>query len=115
MKCNTKRPPRQAVLIVSHCDGHLEAFAERNIDVHIARVPQSFSSVGERQAEEVAEAMLPRRYRELWRADRLRKTGTVRPLQPSVLADSLAVRGVLSALNSATTAPAEQEVCAWTL
>ena len=111
-KSNEKAPPRQAVLIVEHPDDFVEAFAEKNVDVHVARIPQSFSREGERQAEEVMEMMLPPRYRDLYRADRLRKTGTTRPLLPSVLTDSLVVRDCLTALSTVND---KEEVLAWTL
>ena len=112
--CNERkqRPPRQAVLIVAHPDNHIEAFAEKNVDIHASRIPQSFSREGERQAEEVMQIMLPPRYRDLYRADRLRKTGSTRPLLPSVLADSLVVRDCPTALDTVND---KGEVLAWTL
>ena len=86
------------------------------IDIHIARVPESFSREGERQAEDLAEMMLPPRYRDLYRADRLRKTGTTRPLIPSDLSDSFVVRDYLEALTDLTGEKEnEWEVMTWTL
>lgn len=109
---NQQRPPRQAVLIVAHTDNHLEVFAEKNVDVHFARVPAAFSVEGEQQVEQIMDWMLPPRYRDLHRADRLRKTGSTRPLLPSVLADSLVVRDCLTALDTVND---KEEVLAWTL
>jgi hypothetical protein len=94
MHSNIRRAPRQKVLILSHPDGCLEIFGE-GIDVHLARVPVAFSPAAERQAEEVTGMLLPLRFRDLWRRDRLRAVGTTRPLLPSVLAASLSVPGVL--------------------
>ena len=36
--------PRQAILVVSHSDGFIEAFGEKNIDTHLVRIPTAFSS-----------------------------------------------------------------------
>lgn len=99
MNPNTQTP-RQNVLILSHHDSFIEVFAERNTDVHIARVPQGFTLEGERQADQIAEGRLPRRYRQLWRADRLRATGSTHPLLPSTLADSQSINELLTAFNS---------------
>jgi len=99
MDDKTKRPKRQPILILSHPDGHLEVFGDRHLDVHLARVPTAFSAEGERQAEAVAELLLPVRYRPLFRADMLRKNGTTRPLFPSVLADTFAAKETIKSLN----------------
>ena len=86
-------------MFVVHPDNFVEAFADKNIDIHFARVPQSFSLEGERQAEELTEMMLPKRFRDLYRADKLRKTGTTRPLLPSTLRQSLGTNDLLKLLN----------------
>ena len=92
-----------------HPDEHLEVFGDRNVDILITRVPLSFSSEGERQAEEVMEMMLPQRYRDLFWADRLRATGSTWPLLPSVLRKSLVVRDCLTTMNEVTSAVQQQE------
>ncbi len=99
MNYEAKRPKRQPILILSHADGFLEVFGERHVDVHIARLPTASSAEGERQAEEVAELLLPLRYRPLFRADLLRKNGTTRPLLPSVLVAARQVKKDIVALN----------------
>lgn len=108
------QPPRSAVLIVSHGDGYIEAFAERNIDVHIARVPVAHSREAEQNAEHVAELLLPVRYRPLFQRDRLRAAGTTQPLLPSALQQSFVVRDCVQRLNQLTGANAESEVVVWT-
>lgn len=110
------RPPRFAVLIVIQGDGHIEAFAERHVDVHVARVPVSFSREAEQTAEDVAELLLPPRFRELFRRDRLRAVGTTRPLLPTTLARAIATNDLIAALDTTTSANApiaESEVVAW--
>jgi len=94
-----KRPARQPILILSHADGHIEIFGEKNIDVHLSRVPAAFSTDVELSAEGAMELLLPRRYRPLFRADMLRKNGTTRPLLPSVLADSIRAGKDIATLN----------------
>jgi broad specificity phosphatase PhoE len=106
------------VLVLTHADGHVECYAERGVTIHLTRVPAAFTPDGERQAEDVAEWLLPRRYRELWRADYLRANGTTRPLLPSTLAEAHTVTAIIDALNQATDsfAPTEEsEAVAWTL
>ena len=110
------RSPRQGVLVLSHSDGYIEAFGDKNIDVHIARVPTAGSPEAERQAEDVAHMMLPLLYRDLHRADRLRATGTTKPLRPSALQASLEVREILQSFKRiADGSQPRREVCAWTL
>ena len=106
------RGTRQKVLILSHPDGYVEIFGD-GIDVHIARIPLATSRQAERQAEAVASMLMPLRFRELWRRDRLRTVGTTRPLLPSVLATSLATCEAVAAINSMN-ATEREEVTAWT-
>ena len=111
-------PQRTAVLIMSHSDGHLEAFADGHADIRLIRVPMAFSPVAENIAEDVAELLIPRCYRALYRRDRLRLVGSTRPLLPTVLRDSLATRDAtnsLNAMNDAFAPPAEMEVVTWML
>jgi len=101
MHVTTRSPlsARPAVLIVSHPDGHIEAFGEPNVDIHFARVPMSFSRDGEIQAEELMQMTLPPKYQKIYQADRLRKTGTTRPLRPSTIQDSQHVSHLIRKLN----------------
>ncbi len=115
MNCNKKRPARQPLLVLSYADGHLEIFGEKNIDVHIARVPVATSAKAEIQAEEVAELLLPARYRELYRADLLRKNGATRPLLPSVLAAARQAREDIVLLDRMGVDTPAQEGVIWTL
>ena len=52
------RPPRLAVLILSHGDGYLEIFGD-GIDVHLARVPLVGTAEGELLAENWIDATIP--------------------------------------------------------
>ena len=79
------RPKRPAVLVVSHADGFIECFSDRDVDVKLARMPKGHSREAERQAEKVMLDRLPKRYSELYRADMKRTSGTTRPLYPSVI------------------------------
>jgi hypothetical protein len=99
MQSNRKSSQRARILILSHSDGYCEIFAERAVEIHLQRVPAAFSIEGEAQAEDVMEALLPRRFRELWRADFLRATGSTRPLLPSVLRQSIGTKECLRLLN----------------
>lgn len=107
------RPPRTAVLVVSHPDGHVEAFAEPHIDVRLCRVPVAHSREAEIVAEDLAELTLPRRYRDLWRRDRLRAVGTTRPLTADAMQAAMITRDVLSALTAM--AEEREEAVTWTL
>jgi hypothetical protein len=100
MQSNRKSSQRARILILSHSDGYCEIFAERAVEIHLQRVPAAFSIEGEAQAEDVMEALLPRRFRELWRADFLRVNGTTRPLLPSVLKQALGIKELCRKLNN---------------
>lgn len=93
MNSTNKRP---RVLILSRHDGTLQVFVEGVADVKVARVPVGFSREAQDQAEDVAELLLPPRWREVWAASNLKTVGTTRPLLPSVLAASLAVPDILA-------------------
>jgi len=99
MQSNTKRHPQQRGLILLHPDGYLEVFAERGVEFHVARIPAAFSIEGECQAEEVMEALLPGRFRELYRADYLREVASTRPLLPSTLKQALGMKDLLRLLG----------------
>ena len=115
MNLNTHppRPPRQAVLVLSHGDGHVEAFADKGVDVLIARVPLSQTREGERLAEDCLELSLPQRYRDLYRADRLRANGTTRPLSAEAAHAALLTGDALEALDRLSAD--DQEAMQWTL
>ncbi|NOY41266.1 MAG: hypothetical protein GXP26_05460 [Planctomycetes bacterium] len=109
MNIAKNRPSRQAVLILSHGDGHIEIFGEKNIDIYLARIPHCPGS--EALAEDVAELAIPRRYRDLYRADRLRATGSTRPLLPSVMARAVQAKEDIVVLNRlGADTPALEEV-----
>ena len=105
-------PPRSDILIISHADGHLEVFGEKNVSARIVRVPAANSFQSQRMAEDTVELMLPRRYRDLYRADRLRAVGNTRPLRPSVLVDAQWTRDFIAALDAM--ADTREEVMQWT-
>ena len=111
MNTPSPRPPRQRVLVVPHPDGHLEVFGERNIAVHVARVPIAHSRDAERVADEVVDLRLPRPFRELHRADKLRAVGTTRPLRPSALLAAAETRDALAALDALAAEPQEVVAC----
>jgi hypothetical protein len=106
-------PRRQAVLVAAYADGFLEVFAEMTVDVHIARVPMAHSREGEIIAEDCFELAMPRRFRQLFRRDRLRANGTARPLAAETAHAALATRDVLAALTHL--ANEREEVLTWSL
>ena len=63
--------PREAVLVVLHDDGWIEAYAERHVDVRIITMPHMTTPEGERLADEYLGLTLPKRYRDLfWPSNR---------------------------------------------
>lgn len=92
-------PPRQAVLVVVHVDGFIEAFAEKSVDVCFARLLEFDTPAGELLAEECFEMMLPKRYRDLWRRDYLRANGTTDLLRPQAVIDALAAKDCIAAIE----------------
>lgn len=99
MNSRKQPPPRQAVLVVVHTDGYLEAFADKSVDVRFARMLEFDTPAGEDFAEQCFEMLLPRRYRDLWRRDFLRANGTTDLLRPQAVADALAARDCLATLD----------------
>ena len=95
----TSRPKRQAVVVAAHPDGFVEIFANQNIDVRIVRIPVAHTRAGEILAEQCAELMLPRRYRDLWRRDHLRAVGTIPPLTAQAALASLVAKDCVAALS----------------
>jgi hypothetical protein len=77
----------------------MQVFVEGKAQVQVARVPVGFSREAQDQADDVAELLLPKRWREVWRADNLKVVGTTQPLLPSVLQASLAVPDVLNDID----------------
>jgi len=97
MKFTTSRPRRETVVIALHGDGFIEAFAERNVDILIARVPHCPGS--EVLAEDTFELMLPERYREVYFPGKARASAQNRPLSPSTIRDASFVEDMLGTLN----------------
>jgi len=81
------RPPRQPVLILAHADGWVEAFGNRNIDIHIAMAPAMDSPEGRIAAEAYLDNTLPHRYRGLYVPGNLRAADLLREVHPSDIAD----------------------------
>lgn len=79
------RPP---VLVVAHADGHIEVYGE-SVDVFIATPLVMHTQVGEQLADEYLDARLPRRHRDLHRADKLVAVHQVKPVRPSDEAERL--------------------------
>lgn len=64
MHHDTDGPP--TVLVVSHPDGYLQAFARGGVAVRIAELPQCNTPEAEVLAEELARLRLPLRFRNVW-------------------------------------------------
>jgi len=97
--CPTPRPKRQAVLVAISAGGHLEAFADKSVDVRFARIPAATSVFGQQVADDCFEMMLPKRYAELWRRDYLRANGTTAPLTAETVTAALWTRDILAAVR----------------
>ena len=91
-----KFPPRPipvGLLVTSYHDGYAtfrhDGGDEVYLDIHVARVPWAPSGAGspeEAKAEDVAEALLPLRFRPLWESgSALAAVASTRPLLPSEL------------------------------
>lgn len=89
MNCSTPpvRKPRQAVLIVCHPDGYIEAYADQNVDVHIAQMPKMGTTAGRIAAEQYLDASLKPRYRDLYWPYKKRAADMVREVHPSDIAE----------------------------
>lgn len=83
----SKRPTqREAVLVLAHGDGWIEAFGEKHIDVRIEMVPYVTTQPGEILAEEYVETSLPKRFRDVyWPGDR-RAADMLRVVRPCDIA-----------------------------
>lgn len=94
-----KPPQRQTALMVA--DGnYVEFFAERNIDIHVAKIPQPGSSRLEDLAEQCMECSIPWRFRHLFDRSKLRGNAFIAPLPASVAEDALRVKRIIAALNT---------------
>ncbi|MCO6047951.1 hypothetical protein NG895_28950 [Aeoliella sp. ICT_H6.2] len=111
-------PPRQAVLVLAHADGWLEAFAERNIDVLIVMVPTTGTVAGEVVAEEFLDQTLPLRYRDLHWPIKRRAADKLRIVRPSDLVrrqHDLALLQGLDAVEQRFTPSKPRRAKVWTL
>lgn len=109
-------PPRSSLLVIAHGDGHIAAYAERHIDVCIRQAMTCMTQDAERLADEILIADLPQRYRDLYRADYLRATHTIRPITPHDVAAAQFDRQLLDCLSDiirSTTAGGE--ATSWTI
>lgn len=73
------RPP---VLVVAHADGHIEVYGE-SVDVHVVTPLTMNTAAGEALADEYLDARLPRRHRDLHRADKLVTVHQAKPVRPT--------------------------------
>lgn len=80
------RPPRQSVLVVVNPD-YVEVFADDNVDVKIVEPVVMYTPEGERLADELLDARLPRRYDELHVPRHLRAVHAIQPIRPVDLAE----------------------------
>lgn len=98
MDCLRKPLERQGVLVLA--DGnYVEFFAERNIDIHVAKIPQPGSYGLEGLAEQCLEASIPWRFRHLFDRSKLRGNAFIWPLPASVAQDALRVKRIVAAVN----------------
>lgn len=92
------------VLVVASPDGFLEVFADRGVRVHIAQ-RLDVDQPDEATADEYLSANLPTAFAEVYRADRLVATATVRPLTVEQELDRLANLDLLRAVQAAGKTP----------
>jgi hypothetical protein len=83
---STRPTRREAVLILAHADGWLEAFADKHVDVRIAIMPAMKTPEGELAAERYVESSLPRRYRDVYWPGNRRAADMLRVVRPSDIA-----------------------------
>ncbi len=84
---NSNRPTqREAVLILSHGDGWLEAFAQKHVDVRIEMVPYMTTPAGKTLAEEYVELSIPKQYRDVYWPNLRRAADIMRIVRPSDIA-----------------------------
>lgn len=104
---------RDAVLIVAHGDGWLEAYAERHVDVMLVQPPYVLGIAGERLADEWLDATLPRRYADLRWPILRRAAERLRAVRPSDILRRQLDLDLLRALDRH--ANHERERLVWTL
>jgi hypothetical protein len=81
-------PERHPVLITIHADGFVEVFGDRNkVTAHTVVVPKMQSSAGESLAEEYIEAVLPRRYRDIYFPGNLLGRDMVTTITPGMISN----------------------------
>ena len=97
---NRPRPPRIDVLFVIRSEGAVDVYAEAHVNVLIAREPVAPSRAAEALADDALYLLLPRRYRALYRADRLCARGTSRRLTAGAAHAVLLIHDLLDALNA---------------
>ncbi|QDT74835.1 hypothetical protein [Lacipirellula limnantheis] len=89
---------RQQVLAV--CNGnYVEFFAERNIDIHVAKIPQPDTCGLEDLAEQCLECSIPLRFRHLFDRSKLRGNAFIAPLAATVALYARAKRRALSQVD----------------
>jgi len=103
------RPPRQAVLLVCHANGWTEAYAERNVDIHIVQMPVMESPAGRIAAEQYLDLTLPLRYRDLYVPNKRRAADLLREVHPSDIAQRNWRLSMLHVLDRIGTEPAEPD------
>lgn len=95
------RPKREAVLVVVHSNGWIQAFAERHVDIRIEMLPHSITTEAEVLAEEYVGLSLPKRYRDVYWPRLQRATDRMRLVLPSDIARRDWELDFLKALDSA--------------
>jgi hypothetical protein len=80
--------PRPKVLIVLHSDGWVEAYAEKNVDVHIVQRLHITNPVNVNLADEYIESTVPRCYRDLYWPVKLRAISQCRLVTPEQRLDA---------------------------
>ena len=80
-----KSKSREAVLIIAHGDGWLEAYAEKHVDIRIEMLQYMATPEGQILAEEYLKNSLPYRYRQLYWPGQRRAADLVRKIRPSDL------------------------------
>jgi hypothetical protein len=96
------RPPRSKVLVVLHPDGWIEVYGDDHVD---ARVVQRLDIGDETPAtatllDEYIIGAVPRCYRSLYFANKLRATGTVEKVTPEQQLDTIYKLSMLRGLRA---------------
>ena len=115
MSKHTPRLKRVQVLVVPHADGYIEAYADNHVDVKIAHCPWAATDSDTAVAEDCVEMALPAHWRHLYFPAKVRASGNVRPLLPSVANEARAVGDLIKGLNGIESAHGMEDVRTWTL